>query len=591
MAWSYNIDTNQLTESKGWFQVGICTKDEAGNETQQKFDDPSYMLIDQDADMPRNNFNFDKDATINVKGTVSGIAFDDDGVTHVYIAAVLSEEAEQFLNNNPVPSEWTSVRTETRVICIETASDTNSGSSIINWGFEVPVKGGNYIIYTIPVDNSGRWQENFTDMEYDGTYWTTFRVNCAADPVIVLDKQVDSDVIDDELYKNNGYWISGNFYDNEGIKSISAAIVQYNNDDLSGDNIVTKVIYTAENEANLEETFRITKTDTTSLSTGQTVPRKYFSWRFDPSLFGKTMAFTQMKIKFTAIDDDYTDGSDGHYNEASIVLYGDTVRPNFSDVSPANNSTLTTDTTFDGWVWDNVGVTSLVMTGDNFTARQFSKDSESAIIGEPEWDANAKKYKRYFRTTVTPADINYQATTITLTANDAVGNESTYTINIRQDSTAPIVEFDNPTPGSYLNADGTITVKIIPHLIGGVLRNVKAVSFYVGTNKQNDISISDFEQSTNIPYAYTATFGVSAGEHSLDLSDGDTNIKVEATDVAGNKGEGTLYFIVDTTSPTNLEVTSPELLDSATVSILTDNTADITMEDISYYLNNSVTFK
>ncbi|MBQ3923668.1 MAG: hypothetical protein II707_10245, partial [Spirochaetales bacterium] len=78
MSWAYNVDT-KLLPSDGWYKVVVVTEDGAGNgDAIEQVCSPEWIYVMQDADCPRNKFNIDDGVTINVRGQVSGVAFDDD---------------------------------------------------------------------------------------------------------------------------------------------------------------------------------------------------------------------------------------------------------------------------------------------------------------------------------------------------------------------------------------------------------------------------------------------------------------------------------------------------------------------------------
>ena len=217
---------SQLEEDDGWYRVVIATQDGADN-TCDQIDSPEWILINQNADMPRNKFNIRKGVSINVNGQVSGIAFDDDGVRAVYVAAVPDNSSD--VNNliSKTPMEWMPAdctadvyTTDTAVYARFFAADEDNGAPTLNWSITVPVTGGDYQLFAVPVDINDLSQPNYADAVYDGQYHTTFHVASIEDPVISLTTRVVEMTSDTTV-------INGYFYDNKVVTKIEAIMLLY----------------------------------------------------------------------------------------------------------------------------------------------------------------------------------------------------------------------------------------------------------------------------------------------------------------------------------------------------------------------------
>ncbi|MBR3732591.1 MAG: hypothetical protein IKN25_08065, partial [Spirochaetales bacterium] len=604
MSWSFDIDTNDLTTDTGWFKVGIVTADAAGNYNTDKDDgfknqfvSPEWLYVRQDADIPRNNFNFVKGASISYGGTASGVAFDDDGVIKVRIAAVPDGEPVDLASDDwKGGSSETVVKGKTFVKTEVWASDTRNGAVILNWTCDVPEQGGNYDLYVLPFDKNGRYPENYRDEV--SKYRTQFHVASEDDPKIVLDKR-NITMLEDTCT------VTGSFYDNQEVTSITASLINFDGD-VTNDNTID--VYPGTGEG----TFTITgRDDNYMITTGQITTKYMFSWTFTPSLFkdksgnARGMTFKKADIRFIAYDDENHSGDD------VLSLQGDTENPQFLDTTPDNNVMINSDVTFSGHIYDNVDVSEIRIYCegiDGFEPRVWKSDAVDnslEVSDKEEYNIVSatgtvrKYYKRSFSTVITPSDIKYAAPTVVIEIKDRVGNENTRMINIKGDTTPPIVSFNGVASGSYMNNDGSITVLVNPAVqdrTNKLFRDISTITISKGSNNEdvlyNDGTTDEWSFDAE-NFVYSKTFALSP-DWAAKLTNGDVNIKVRAKDVGGNTGEGSLYFIYDITPPYGMEITMPELKDSTSFAQIADDTsADITLAKINSgsYLNQSVVFK
>ncbi|MBR6061303.1 MAG: hypothetical protein IKP67_04450, partial [Spirochaetales bacterium] len=449
-SWKYDIDTNALSEldgDDGWYRVVIATRDGADN-TCDQLDSPEWILINQDADMPRNKFNIRKGVSINVNGQVSGIAFDDDGVKSVYIAAVPDNSDDIKALTDKSPTEWmpddcTSdvYTTETAVYARILAADTDNGAPTLNWSITVPITGIGYRLFAVSVDINDLSEDKYADAAFDGLYHTTFRVASIEDPVISLTTRIVDMTSDTAV-------IRGYFYDNKAVTKIEASMSSYMT--LGGEvkSDVSVDIY------NGTETAKFIITDTTidTLSTGQKVTKYFFNWIFSPSVFVPDLGYSSMEILLKVYDDE------GRYGNDTLNVYGDSERPMFDRMSPPNNSTITEDVTFDGWIYDNIGITELRLYCKGLTSQfaerkwglggvnDLSVDNES-VLYDGTTDTLRGKYGRHFSTIITPSQIGYGTPLVVIEAKDKAGNTNEYQINIKGDTKSPEVAFPGMNSG------------------------------------------------------------------------------------------------------------------------------------------------
>ncbi|MBP5448819.1 MAG: hypothetical protein J6Y01_01765, partial [Spirochaetales bacterium] len=239
----------------------------------------------------------------------------------------------------------------------------------------------------------------------------------------------------------------------------------------------------------------------------------------------------------------------------------------------------------------------------DFPIRTFTESDEQAELGQKEQWTNPKDgkiyWKRTFKTVIAPADINFGSPIVTVTAKDKVGNDGIATRTIAGDTTPPTVGF-SIVSGSNLSDSSSFDVMVYPRTFGdvssGLRRDISLIRLYIGTNEEpiviDEISDGNLNGWERLPNSsaftfYKKTFAVS----DLHLTnEGAVDLRVRCTDVGEKTGEGVLSFDYDKTPPTGMKITTPKMFNAAGLTKLKDHTDDITIEDMSDYLNQEVTF-
>lgn len=119
--------------------------------------------------------------------------------------------------------------------------------------------------------------------------------------------------------------------------------------------------------------------------------------------------------------------------------------------------------------------------------------------------------------------------TLTLTAEDNVGNTTTATLNVVVDNTAPTVNITNPGDGNTLSGSTSIDANASD-----------SQTSVTDININLDGSPFDSSMASSISSSWDTTTG----------SDGQKTIEVTATDEAGNVGSSTITVSVDNNGPT-----------------------------------------
>ena len=138
-SWEFVLNSMEFCQTEGWYAIEVVTEDEAGNEKKQ-FVDKHWMYINQNADIPRNNFtSFSPGFKLNAGNVIAGNGFDDDGMKEVWIKIVPESEA-----NAEIPyTDWKEDSNDASHI-IKKCADFTSGAQLGNWSLNIPSKAGKY---------------------------------------------------------------------------------------------------------------------------------------------------------------------------------------------------------------------------------------------------------------------------------------------------------------------------------------------------------------------------------------------------------------------------------------------------------------
>ena len=211
----------------------------------------------------------------------------------------------------------------------------------------------------------------------------------------------------------------------------------------------------------------------------------------------------------------------------------DTTAPTVSITGPTTSSTFSTSATsltISGIAADAVGVTQVSWVNDLGGAGTAS--------GTTSWS-------------VTGIDLKYNTNTITVTARDAAGNQSTDVLAVTYtpaDTSAPTVSIVGPTTAaSYATTSSVVT-------LGGTAADNLGVTAVSWANDRGGSGFSSGTTSWSVP--------------SVSLQSGTNVITVAAQDAAGNRGTDVLtvsYTPPDTTAPT-VSIASPTTSSTFTAS-------------------------
>ena len=552
-SWEFVLNSMEFCQTEGWYAIEVVTEDEAGNEKKQ-FVDKHWMYINQNADIPRNNFtSFSPGFKLNAGNVIAGNGFDDDGMKEVWIKIVPESEA-----NAEIPyTDWKEDSNDASHI-IKKCADFTSGAQLGNWSLNIPSKAGNYIIYAIPVDIG----DVVPQTPYEGIYASYFSVASEEDPVVGVDSQFRGSTI----VENTD--ITGSFYDNNKVTKIKLTM-EFDEDEKP---VVEELYDSSKNE----NAITIYKQDNTfQLTTGQIVIKNFFKWHFDVS---KYKAFKVLKMTFRSEDED------GNYGEDAITIYGDSERPAFSsEILPKNNTEVAATNVFSGKVSDNVDVVSVII-----KAGGSAWEDVVCELGEAE-KVNGKTIRTFKSREILPAEFGgYIDREFTVTACDAAGNEASQIITLKGDKTKPVVKFidenaDEEKSGNYVTTDKVLTASVKPMIFGdGSYRKITKVNYSVNGSELKSLPFDDF----NGEY-----YPVKIKVADLGNISGDVTVQLTAVDDASSDGQGTIYFIVDNEPPTDLAITSPLLKDKDYITTLTSEINDINENEISFYQNKEMILK
>ena len=552
-SWEFVLNSMEFCQTEGWYAIEVVTEDEAGNEKKQ-FVDKHWMYINQNADIPRNNFtSFSPGFKLNAGNVIAGNGFDDDGMKEVWIKIVPESEA-----NAEIPyTDWKEDSNDASHI-IKKCADFTSGAQLGNWSLNIPSKAGNYIIYAIPVDIG----DVAPQTPYEGVYASYFSVASEEDPVVGVDSQFRGSTI----VENTD--ITGSFYDNNKVTKIKLTM-EFDEDEKP---VVEELYDSSKNE----NAITIYKQDNTfQLTTGQIVIKNFFKWHFDVS---KYKAFKVLKMTFRSEDED------GNYGEDAITIYGDSERPAFSsEILPKNNTEVAATNVFSGKVSDNVDVVSVII-----KAGGSAWEDVVCELGEAE-KVNGKTIRTFKSREILPAEFGgYIDREFTVTACDAAGNEASQIITLKGDKTKPVVKFIDENAveeksGNYVTTDKVLTASVKPMIFGdGSYRKITKVNYSVNGSELKSLPFDDF----NGEY-----YPVKIKVADLGNISGDVTVQLTAVDDASSDGQGTIYFIVDNEPPTDLAITSPLLKDKDYITTLTSEINDINENEISFYQNKEMILK
>ena len=569
-SWEFKLDSTLFCPTKGWHVLEVVTEDEAGNERRQ-FVDKDWIYINQNADIPKNNFtSFSPGFKLNAGNMIAGNAFDDngmekngekkcDGMKEVWVKIVPKSTPDP---DTPY-TEWEECESANYIV--KRCADFTEGVQLGNWSVKVPSKAGDYIIYAVPVDTG----DIAPATPYEDIYASYFSVASEEDPVVGIDSRFRGTTI---VEKTD---ITGYFYDNNKVTKIEVSLKFDENEKEQNILLYDLSKSSEENEIKLgvpDNSFQLT--------TGQIVVKNNFKWEFDTARFD---AFKVLQMTFRAEDED------GNYGEDVVTIYGDSERPSFvGEVTPANNSDVIADNVFEGKVSDNVDVVKVIIEA----AGSWGKKAWECKLGEAQKDKNGKNERTFKSDSISPNDFGgYIDSEFTISAIDAAGNIANHIIFLKGNKDIPAVLFvdengNEESSGKYATRSKVLNVRVMPVTFeGGSYREITSVSYSINGSAAK--KISSFNYSPNEGY-YTIEIEVSdLGEN----VSGDVTLQVKATDIENGVGEKVLYFIVDNDPPDELSITSPLLKDKAFITNLTDVTADISENDISYYQNQVMILK
>ena len=569
-SWEFKLDSTLFCPTEGWHVLEVVTEDEAGNERRQ-FVDKDWIYINQNADIPKNNFtSFSPGFKLNAGNMIAGNAFDDngmekngekkcDGMKEVWVKIVPKSTPDP---DTPY-TEWEECESANYIV--KRCADFTEGVQLGNWSVKVPSKAGDYIIYAVPVDTG----DIAPATPYEDIYASYFSVASEEDPVVGIDSRFRGTTI---VEKTD---ITGYFYDNNKVTKIEVSLKFDENEKEQNILLYDLSKSSEENEIKLgvpDNSFQLT--------TGQIVVKNNFKWEFDTARFD---AFKVLQMTFRAEDED------GNYGEDVVTIYGDSERPSFvGEVTPANNSDVIADNVFEGKVSDNVDVVKVIIEA----AGSWGKKAWECKLGEAQKDKNGKNERTFKSDSISPNDFGgYIDSEFTISAIDAAGNIANHIIFLKGNKDIPAVLFvdengNEESSGKYATRSKVLNVRVMPVTFeGGSYREITSVSYSINGSAAK--KISSFNYSPNEGY-YTIEIEVSdLGEN----VSGDVTLQVKATDIENGVGEKVLYFIVDNDPPDELSITSPLLKDKAFITNLTDVTADISENDISYYQNQVMILK
>ncbi|MBC5793457.1 MAG: hypothetical protein H8Z69_05495 [Nanohaloarchaea archaeon] len=215
----------------------------------------------------------------------------------------------------------------------------------------------------------------------------------------------------------------------------------------------------------------------------------------------------------------------------------------FKNSDPTNGGSLTLQVAADEEL--NTGQISASISG-----------AETGTVSS--WSSASGEYT-YEATYSASADGDYTATLNT--AEDIAGNDGAESeeATVTRDTTAPTIENPSPSDGAIVTDNQATYTVDVTEPTSGVDESSISVTLEDGEGT-NHIGASGTGLSTLSwdSSAGTLTINPANGEDSFEMSDGQAQVTVDATDNAGNENtEYSSSFTVDTTPP---EITSPEVV-------------------------------
>ena len=290
----------------------------------------------------------------------------------------------------------------------------------------------------------------------------------------------------------------------------------------------------------------------------------------------------------------------GNPKEQTVVFYVDKADPTLSETSVGTGGKTTNETfTLSGWVKetnelnssaavtisaDNEGFANIELVSSNLT-KVADGTSTTAIADDATFEGWYYWTKTFYVGNVTagqngvPADATILANgtyVFTITAKDVAGKTTVIQRTVKVDTTAPVFSPRTPDGDDYIYYTATDTVSGAPWMD----RSVVDISVKVD-DEANGSGINTVEYETSAGSTGVLRKSGTDWIASVPLSDGENEIRIKATDVAGNvsykpepEGNTANYVTVrvDTTAPV---VTA----DSSTQDIITNVRAS------SFYLN------
>ena len=265
------------------------------------------------------------------------------------------------------------------------------------------------------------------------------------------------------------------------------------------------------------------------------------------SLDTKTVANGNCALMAKAYD---SAGNVGQSSSVTVNLFNDTVAPTVSMTAPTNGATISGTASIKASASDNVGV----------------KKVEFYVNGTLKSTSTASPYS-YSLDTKTVANGNCALMAKAYDSAGNVGQSSSVTVNLFNDTVAPTVSMTAPTNGATISDTASIKASASDNA------GVNKVEFYVnGTLKST---------STASPYSYSLDTKTAAN--------GNCALMAKAYDAAGNVGQSssvTVTVFNDTVAPT-VSITAPT--NGATVSGIVSVTSkaidNVGVANVKYYVN------
>ena len=207
----------------------------------------------------------------------------------------------------------------------------------------------------------------------------------------------------------------------------------------------------------------------------------------------------------------YANDTAGHEVTQTFSFITDDIDPNISLETPINNTSHNSGTLID-----------LSVTEIHLDVLRYYWDTGPYQQLEPPYQ--------------TPLPAGEGMHTLYLQAIDSAGNGKTSVFVFRTDDINPVVEISSPTTTTYYVNSISLT--------------------YTVSEGATTVYINGVANST----------GISSGNIITNLSEGGNNITIMAVDAAGNTGQATIIFAIDTTTTTTCSDDTTESTDTTTTS-------------------------